>query len=149
MKSIDFGAIVTLVVALVSVSAAVIAKLVRASDSIKTLLLSISKNGLVTQKQIDKAVEDILSGGRPPSCFVDVIGDIVARLVKTLPDYLATPIADRVRLVAFLFSKEDASKVRLCLSTLPENISRMSWAVRLVVEGVLHSAEILTSIEAK
>jgi hypothetical protein len=149
MHPIDIGAIATIVVAISGFILPIIARAVKASDQIGGLISSITKNGLVTHDQIDKAVESILSGGRPPSKFIDAIGDVVADLILRLPAYLQLPREDKIRMVASIFSQQTKDKVASILPQLPENILSMLWARRQVVEGTLNKTSVIQEAEAK
>jgi hypothetical protein len=149
MHPIDIGAIITIIAGAFSILAPIIARAVKASDRVGEIMNSISKNGLVTHDQIDKAVESILSGGKPPTPFVDSIGDIIADLMTRLPGYLQTPKEDRIRLVASVFSKQTKDKVSKLLNTLPDNILSMVWSIRQVVERILTITSIVPDLEAK
>jgi hypothetical protein len=149
MKPIDFGALITLAIAVVTGIATAIAKLRKASDAVGVIISSISKNGLVTHDEIDAAVESILSGGRIPRVFADCIGDIVADVIMRLPSYLGQPKKDRVSIVAGVFSKQTRLKIKQALSTLPDRVLVMGWSIREVVSRILEKTDVLELKESE
>jgi hypothetical protein len=109
----------------------------KAPRAVKILAKRISENGVLTHEDIDNAVESILSGGRPPSLFVDLVGDIVADCVTRVPNYLAVPIEQRIGIIAALVSKQTKARIRAAFPLIPESILKQNWALRKFIYSVL------------
>jgi hypothetical protein len=138
---------IVLGLAVASAATPLVLKLTKTSRAVSKLISGVMKFGVVSHADIDAAVERVLSGGRPPSPFVDFVGDVVADLITRLPDYLLIPKDQRIEMIASVISDQSRSKFRKIVPEIPDALESMKWSRFQVVLKLLHAWNVLSRVE--
>jgi hypothetical protein len=103
--------------------------------------------GVITFERIDKAVEEILSRGSPPSSFIDWVGDVVATIVVKAPEWKDMSNIQRTEVIASLFAKLSFSKAKAVLPVTDERILERSFSrQRLASQVTVASGDSIKSV---
>jgi hypothetical protein len=92
---------------------------------------------IITVERIDKAVEMLLAGGKPPTAFIDWVGDVVGEITVSVNQWPKLTRDQRIGIVASVFSKLARSFVEKLLPGIPSDIANTKFAKKAVATKIL------------
>lgn len=117
----------------------VLSRFIKLPGLISSTAKKIHKN-VITFERIDKAVEELLSRGNPPSAFVDWLGDVVASIVVYAPAWTDMTIAQRTEVLSSLFAKLSFSKAKRVMPVSDTEVLKRSFSRQRAATQVIRKS---------
>jgi hypothetical protein len=131
--------IVTLIGGVAVAAVGVLSRFIKIPTAIRSIASRINKD-VITFERIDKAVEDLLSRGTPPTAFQDWLGDVIGVIITRVPHWRDLSVEQKTEIIASLFAKFSRSKAArllpiIDLKVLSKRFARHRLASQVIKQG--------------